>query len=164
MTEIPDNSRHDLAREHPSLAQPDPGAAAAPESGAQPGPGLAEHGLRTRAGEPALAASATRSLDDATRSFETAQGRLSYSELAERLAGPLLAIDLRLRQGAYAQHTLDEALLLSLHAELSAIDATIAPTKSASDTRPPSSAMNRYVLTMSIMPSPPRRSWITDKL
>ena len=119
MSETPENPSHELERQHPPLAQPEPGAAAATEPGAQPGAGLAEHGLRARAGEPELAASATRSPADATRSFDTAQGRLSYAELAEQLAAPLLAIDVRQRRGEYAERALDEALLLGLHAELS---------------------------------------------
>lgn len=119
MTENPDNPNHDLARKHPTVAQPAPGGATAPEPFAQPGAGLAEHGLRARAGEPALAASATRTPADATRAFDTAQGRLSYAELAERLAAPLLRIDLRIRRGEYTMQALDENLLLALHAELS---------------------------------------------
>ncbi len=118
MTDIPHNDEHELARKHPPLAQPEPGATAAIQSGAQPGAGLAEHGLRARAGQPELAAGATRSPADATRIFDTAQGRLNYAELAERLAAPLLAIDVRQRRGEYADSPLDEDLLLRLHAEL----------------------------------------------
>lgn len=119
MTDMPDNRDRELERQHPPLAQPDTGAAAAPEAGAQPEPGLAEHGVRAGAGQPELAAGATRTPADATRSFDTAQGRLSYAELAERLAAPLLAIDVRLRQAGYGARALDESLLLELHAELS---------------------------------------------
>lgn len=119
MTDIPENRDRELERKHPSLAQPVAGAAAEPEPGAQPDPGLAEHGVRAGAGQPALAASATRTPAEATRTFDTAQGRLSYAELAERLAAPLLAIDVRLRQGGYGERPLDEALILDLHAELS---------------------------------------------
>ena len=119
MSETPENPGHELERQHSPLAQPEPGAAAATEPGAQPGAGLAEHGLRARAGQPGLAASATRAPADATQTFDTAQGRLSYAELAERLAAPLLAIDVRQRRGEYAEKALNEALLLGLHAELS---------------------------------------------
>lgn len=119
MSETPENPGHELERQHPPLAQPEPGAAAATEPGAQPSAGLAEHGVRARAGEPGLAASATHSPADATRAFDTAQGRLSYAELAERLAAPLLEIDVRQRRGEYAESPLNEALLLGLHAELS---------------------------------------------
>lgn len=118
MPETPENPSHELERQHRPLAEPEPGSATALEPGAQPGAGLAEHGLRARAGQSDLAASATRSPADATRSFETAQGWLSYAELAERLAAPLLVIDVRQRQGQYADRALDEALLLDLHAEL----------------------------------------------
>lgn len=119
MSETPENQGHELERQHPPLAQPEPGPAAATEPGAQPGAGLAEHGVRARAGEPALVANATRTPADATRSFDTAQGRLSYAELAARLAAPLLEIDVRQRRGEYAERALNEALLLGLHAELS---------------------------------------------
>ena len=119
MAKIPDNDDHELEGQHPSLAQPESSPAATAEPGAQPGAGVAEHGVRARAREPELAASATRAPTDATRTFDTAQGKLTYAELAERLAAPLLAIDVRQRQGQYAGRTLDEALLLDLHAELS---------------------------------------------
>ena len=119
MPEIPDNPNDELERQHPSLAPPDRGGATAPESGAQPDAGLAEHGLRARAGQPELAAGATRTPADATRTFDTAQGRLSYAELADRLAAPLQTIDVRIRRGEFSERALDEALLLDLHAALS---------------------------------------------
>lgn len=120
MTEKPENPSHDLERQHSTVAQPAPGGAASPEPRAQLDPGLAEHGLRARAGQLELAASATRTPADATRSFDTAEGRLSYAELAQRLAAPLQAIDIRIRRGEYAARALDESLLLRLHVELSA--------------------------------------------
>ncbi len=77
MAEIPDNPNSELERQHPSLARPARSGATAPESGAQPDAGLAEHGLRAGAGQPELAASATRTPADATRSFNFAQAQLS---------------------------------------------------------------------------------------
>lgn len=108
MTDLPDNRDRELERQHPPLAGSAPVTATAPESGAQPGAGVAEHGVRAGASQSELAASATRTPADATRTFETAQGRLTYAELAERLAAPLLAIDVRQRQGGYAERALDE--------------------------------------------------------
>ena len=119
MAEIPDNPHRELENQHPTLAQPDCSGAAAPEAGAQPDAGLAEHGLRARAREPELAASATRAPADATRSFDTAQGKLNYAELADRLAVPLQALDIRIRSGDYDASPLDESLLLEMHAALS---------------------------------------------
>ena len=76
MSEVPENPGRELKRQHPSLAQPAGSAAAAIQPGAQPDAGVAEHGLRGRVGQPALAASATRTPADATRSFNFAQEQL----------------------------------------------------------------------------------------
>ena len=119
MPEIPDNPNRELERQHPTLARPDRSGATATEAGAQPDAGLAEHGLRAGAGQPELAASATRTPADATRTFDTAQGRLSYAELADRLVVPLQALDIRIRSGEFGERALDEVLLLDLHAALS---------------------------------------------
>jgi CRISPR-associated protein Csx17 len=119
MSEIPDNPNRELENQHPTLAQPDRSGAEAPEPGAKPDAGLAEHGLRARAREPDLAESATRAPTDATRSFDTAQGRLNYAELADRLAQTLQVLDIRIRNGEFDALPLDEALLLEMHAALS---------------------------------------------
>lgn len=119
MSELPENDDHELAGQHPSLAPASAAGATAAAPGAQPGTGLAEHGLRGRAGEPGTAVGATRAPDEATRHFDTAQGRLSYTELAERLAEPLQKLDLRIRAAEFAQRPLDDELLLDFHRELS---------------------------------------------
>lgn len=119
MPEIPDNPNHELERQHPSLARPGRSGATAPESVAQPDAGLAEHGLRAGAGQPELAAGATRTPADATRTFDTTQGRLTYAELADRLAAPLQAVDICIRNGEFRDRALDEVLLLDFHTALS---------------------------------------------
>jgi CRISPR-associated protein Csx17 len=119
MSDLPENDDHELAGQHPPLAPASAAGAAPTAPGAKPGAGLAEHGIRGRAGEPGAAEGATRAPDDATRHFDTAQGRLSYAELAERLAEPLQNLDLRIRASEFAQRPLDEVLLLDFHRELS---------------------------------------------
>lgn len=119
MSDLPENDDHELEGQHPPLAPTSAARAASAAPGAQPGAGLAEHGLRGRAGEPETAAGATRAPDDATRHFDTAQGRLSYTELAEGLAEPLQKLDLRIRASEFVQRALNEALLLDFHRELS---------------------------------------------
>lgn len=73
MPEVPDNPVRELERQHPSLAQPVGSATAAIEPRAQPDAGVAEHGLRARAGQPSLAASATRAPVDAASSRKVAR-------------------------------------------------------------------------------------------
>jgi CRISPR-associated protein Csx17 len=119
MPDLPENEGHELAGQHPPLATASAARTASAALGAQPGTGLAEHGLRGRTGEPGTVAGATRAPDDATRHFDTAQGRLSYTELAERLAEPLQRLDLRIRAAEFTQRPLDDALLLDFHRELS---------------------------------------------
>jgi CRISPR-associated endonuclease/helicase Cas3 len=115
---LPDNPEHGLENHNPRVAQAPAGNADGASPGARPDTSLAEHGLRARAGRPELAEGATRPPDDATRHFDTAQGQLSYSELATRLAEPLLRIEERIRSGEFAGQPLDQHLLLSFHAEL----------------------------------------------
>lgn len=113
------NDPHDLEEQHPSLASAQRAGAAAPAAATQPDAGLAEHDVRARASEPQLVAGSTQTPVAATRFVETSVGRLSYTELAERLAPALQAIDLRIRSGEFADRPLDEVLLLLLHAQLS---------------------------------------------
>jgi CRISPR-associated endonuclease/helicase Cas3 len=112
-----ENARHGLEDRNPRMAQAPAGSADGATPGARAGADLAEHGVRARAGGPELAERATQPRD-ATRHFDTAAGRLSYTELAERLAEPLLRIEQRIRAGAYATQLLDQHLLLRFHAEL----------------------------------------------
>jgi CRISPR-associated protein Csx17 len=119
MNEIPDNPSHGLENQHQAVAQPDAGGPNPAEFGAQSGSGLAEHGLRAGTSQSDLAESATRAPADATRTFDTAQGQLSYAELAEQLATPLQALDIRIRNGEFNERALDETLLLDFHAALS---------------------------------------------
>ena len=113
------NENHDLEEQHPSLAPAESAGAATPAAAAQPNTGLAEHDVRVRASESQLVAGSTQAPIAATRFVETSVGRLSYTQLAERLAPTLQAVDLRIRAGEFADHPLDEALLLRLHAQLS---------------------------------------------
>lgn len=113
------NEAHDLATNHPPVAPPAEGRAGAAAHIPQPDSGLAEHGVREGAGELGSASGATRAPAGATRFFETAQGRLSHTQLAERLSEPLLALDHRIRRGEFAAQALDETLLLKFHAALS---------------------------------------------
>ncbi len=76
MSEIPDNPNRELERQRPSLARPARSGTTAPESGAQPDAGLAEHGLRAGAGQSELAPSATRTPADPTCSFNLAHAQL----------------------------------------------------------------------------------------
>jgi CRISPR-associated endonuclease/helicase Cas3 len=114
---FPENGRHGLEDRNPRMAQASAGGTDGATPGARAGADLAEHGVRARAGGPELAEGATQPRD-ATRYFDTAAGRLSYAELAERLAEPLLRIEQRIRAGAYAAQSLDQHLLLRFHAEL----------------------------------------------
>jgi CRISPR-associated protein Csb2 len=123
--ETADNPPHEpqdgLEDRDPRLAPTAAGRAAGAPPRARSDPDLAEHGVRARAGGPGLAEGPTRSAtrpDDATRHFDTAEGRLNYSELARRLAGPLLRIDDRIRRGEFADRPMDADLLLAFHAAL----------------------------------------------
>lgn len=113
------NGHHDLEEQHQSLASAEPPRTAEGAAATQSDPGLAEHAVRTRAGEPESAADSTQAPAAATRYIETAVGRLTYAQLSQRLAPALQAIDLRVRSGEFADRPLDEALLLSLHSQMS---------------------------------------------
>ena len=52
---------------------------------------------------------------DATRFIETTRGILSYSQLAPLLAERVLKIQQDIEDGLYAQHALNESLLLDIH-------------------------------------------------
>jgi CRISPR-associated endonuclease/helicase Cas3 len=116
----PENPVHGLENRNSRMAQAFAGSADDTSAGTRAGADLAEHGVRARASGPELAQGATRPPDDATRHFDTVQGRLSYTELAERLAEPLLHIEQRIRSGEFGPRSFDQHLLLHFHRELCA--------------------------------------------
>ena len=105
---------HDREGEHRPLAQPVAGGEAAPPVGGDPAGCGAEHGLRGGAGGGGEDSRDTRP-DRATRFIETTQGTLSYAELAPLLAERVTAVEAALYAGEYAEHPLDEWLILDLH-------------------------------------------------
>lgn len=105
---------HDREGEHHTLAQPAAGGEAAPPLGGDPAEGGAEHGLRGGAGDGGEDSRGTRP-DHATRFIETTQGVLSYAELAPLLADRVAAVEEGIAECEYAEHPLDERLLLDLH-------------------------------------------------
>lgn len=118
----PDNPPHEpqdgLEDRDPRMAPTAPGRTVGAPPRPRGGADLAEHGLRARDGGSGLAEGAARSATQpagATRHFDTAQGRLSYGELAQRLAEPLLRIDDRIRRGDFAERAMDADLLLAFH-------------------------------------------------
>lgn len=120
---LPDGSQDGLESRDSRLAPTAAGRTVGAPPRARGGADLAEHGLRARDGGSGLAEGPARSAtqpDGATRHFDTAQGRLSYSELAQRLAGPLLRIDDRIRRGEFAERPMEADLLLVFHAALCA--------------------------------------------
>lgn len=114
---FPENLEHELENDHRRVAQAAQGNADDAPSGTCAGTDLAEHGVRTRAGEFELAQGATQP-HDATRHFDTAKGRLSYAELAQHLAAPLLHLEQRIRRGEFSHSPFDQRLLLDFHATL----------------------------------------------
>lgn len=112
-----ENGQHGLEDGNSGVAQAPAGGADGTSPRTRTGIDLAEHDVRARGGGPELAEGATQPRD-ATRYVDTASGRLSYSELAARLAEPLLHIIQRILAGAYALHRFDQHLLLHFHAEL----------------------------------------------
>lgn len=103
-----------MDRERPSLASPIGGRKAfAPMAGDSSGCGP-EYGLREGTGRPGTLG-ATTGADRATRHVETAQGILSYSELAPRLAAGVLRVETEIYGGAFDAHPLDENLPAALH-------------------------------------------------
>jgi CRISPR-associated endonuclease/helicase Cas3 len=112
------NSDHDVETGSPGVEKADAGGTAAADAVAKPTADLAEHGLRTGASESRKPSSATHSPDATVARFDTAAGRLSYHELAERLSRPLRRLDYGIRSGRFAEQPFDETLLLKLHADL----------------------------------------------
>lgn len=104
---------HDREGEHRPLACAAAGGEAAPAAGGDPAEGGAEHGLRGGAGDGGEDSRGTRP-DHATRYVETTQGVLSYAELAPLLADRVAAVEQGIAEGDYAEHPLDEWLLLDL--------------------------------------------------
>lgn len=119
-TEQEHNSKDELETKHSDVESAPAGRAAAAHAGAEPAAGLAEHGVRTRTGEPQTAAGATQTADATIPRFVTAAGTLSYAELAERLSEPLQQLDYDIRQQRFSERAIDETLLLDLHAGLTA--------------------------------------------
>ena len=105
---------HDREGEHHPLAQPVDGGEAAPQAGSDPAEGSSEHGLRGGASVGGEDSRGTRP-ERATRFVETAQGVLSYAELAPLLADRVAAVEQGIAEGKYQEHPLDEWLLLDLH-------------------------------------------------
>jgi fido (protein-threonine AMPylation protein) len=100
---------------------PGEGSGGAPESPA--GAGEPVHGVREPAGQYGSsqdpdANSKSQSELGFTREFETAEGRLSYSELSERLAVPLVAIYDEILQAKPDQIVIDSEWLCVCHKRL----------------------------------------------
>jgi len=100
---------------------PGEGSGGAPESPA--GAGEPVHGVREPAGQYGSsqdpdANSKSQSELGSTREFETAEGRLSYSELSERLAVPLVAIYDEILQAKPDQIVIDSEWLCVRHKRL----------------------------------------------
>ncbi|MBY0248713.1 MAG: Fic family protein [Nitrospiraceae bacterium] len=100
---------------------PSEGSGGASESPA--GAGESVHGVREPAGQYGSsqdpdANSKSQSELSSTREFETAEGRLSYSELAERLAVPLVAIYDEILQAKPEQIVIDSEWLCVCHKRL----------------------------------------------
>jgi len=113
----PDTSPDDLGRKHPELAIPSIGAQVAHPMGEHsPGRG-GEHGVREGAGRGRDDSRDTRP-GRATRFVETTLGILSYTELAPLLAERVAKLEAAIFSGAFAEHPLDEELLLSFHRQI----------------------------------------------
>lgn len=110
---------HDREGEHHPLAQPAARGEAAPAAGGDPAEGGAEHGLRGGTCDGGEDSRGTRP-ERATRFVETTQGLLSYAELAPLLADRVAAVEQGVAEGDYAEHALDEWLLLDLHRRICA--------------------------------------------
>jgi fido (protein-threonine AMPylation protein) len=100
---------------------PGEGSGGAPESPA--GAGEPIHGVREPAGQYGSsqysdANSKSQSELGSTREFETAEGRLSYSEFSERLAVPLIAIYDEILQAKPDQIVIDSEWLCVRHKRL----------------------------------------------
>lgn len=105
---------NDLDRKRSRVAAPSGGGkASAPLAGHSPGCGP-EHGLRKGArGSGDLGA--PTGPDRATRHLETAQGILSYSQIAPWLAAKVLRVETEIYTGHFAHRPLDENLPAELH-------------------------------------------------
>lgn len=112
---VSDNlSPDDLAGQHPALAVA-PGGTQAPDSvGGDPARRSREHGVREGTSCSGEDSRDTRP-DRATRYIETAQGVLSYSELAPLLANRVTAVEASIFKGELSSVILDEGFLLELH-------------------------------------------------
>jgi len=114
----PDNTHHGLEASHRELAPAEPAGAPSSALAAHSTQRGAEHGVRGRAGEPGSAGSGTRPPPHATRHVETAQGVLTYAELAPLLGERVAAIERAIESGEFDDQALDDALIRELHARL----------------------------------------------
>lgn len=112
-----DVSRCDLDRERFEMAGSADGAQAAASLGSDPVGCGPEHGVRGRTGGSEVVGG-DASTDRHTRYIETTRGILSYEELAPLLAERALRVDQLLSVGLLAERSLDESILLELHAGL----------------------------------------------
>lgn len=76
---------------------------------------LPEHGLRAGAGGPGGAGDSTRPPAHATRHLETRLGRLTYAELAPRLAANVQTLEEWIEAGEFDAAALDDSLIETLH-------------------------------------------------
>jgi hypothetical protein len=105
---------HDCEGEHQPLVRPTAGGETATSVGSDSAGCGSEHGLREGACGDRHDHRDTRP-DHATRFIETTQGTLSYAELAPLLAVRVTVVEAAILAGEYAEHPLDEWLLLDIH-------------------------------------------------
>lgn len=96
------------------LASASPGEEGAPPPQPDSTQRRREHGLRGGAGGSGDAGGGARPPGGASRYVQTRFGILSYSELAPHLARNVLALELKIDDGAFAQEALGDALLFEL--------------------------------------------------
>lgn len=110
-----DNAAHGLETSDQHLAQVAGGRESPSALAAHSSQRGSEHGLRGRAGKSDDAGSGTRAPAHATRTIETSIGRLSYVELAPRLALEVALVERAIESGDYDERQLDDALIHDLH-------------------------------------------------
>lgn len=109
---------HELARRDSDLAPPAHAGEAAPALAEHSRQRGSEHGVRAGAGIVGDAGSGTRTPADATRSVDTALGRLSYTDLAPHLARAARSVESRIFAGEFDAPSFDEHLIGALHQAL----------------------------------------------
>ncbi len=110
-----DNGPNELEACNRALARPPAGAASPHPSQPDSSERGREHGVRRGSSGSEIAGDGTRTPRHATRYVETRLGVLSYAELAPHLARNVLALELRIENGEFAQAAPADALLLDLH-------------------------------------------------